>query len=49
MSDPNKTSPSSTNSVVIGKDSGRSLPVTSTATPMPPVKQPKPAESQQKK
>ena len=36
MSDPNKTSPSSTNSVVIGKDSGRSLPVTSTATPMPP-------------
>jgi hypothetical protein len=49
MSDTNKKSPSNANSVVIAKDSGRSLPVTSTATPMPPVKPPKPAEGQQKK
>ena len=49
MSDPNKKPPSNSNSVFIAEDSGRALPVTNTATPMPPVKQPKPAENQKKK
>lgn len=32
---------------IIAKDSGRSLPVTNTATPMPKVKPPKQPEHQQ--